>query len=100
MQLIDTQVRTAGDMTTVEFQGEGGELVSVKMAAASVEGDAAISRAKALMVQLTAFSEDRDPSQDFSRPSEERGDLVEGSAKTKPDLPIVSSFNTAPGSIA
>lgn len=47
------------------IQGEGGELVSVKMTAAdNLRGEAAINRAKALMVQLTKFAEDRDPSQD------------------------------------
>jgi hypothetical protein len=34
MQLIDTRVANADEgMVTVEFRGEGGELVSVKMAA-------------------------------------------------------------------
>lgn len=62
MQLIDTRVGNAIDGTvTVEFKGEGGELVSVRMA--SVEGnideDSAIRRAKEIMVQLTAFGGDQ-----------------------------------------
>jgi hypothetical protein len=54
MQLTNTQVGGPSDcMITIEFQG-GGELVSVKMAAGdNVQGDAAVVRAKAFMVQLT-----------------------------------------------
>lgn len=66
MQLIDTHVGNANDgMITVEFRGEGGELVAVKMSSAGdVQGEAAVTRAKALMVQLTTFADDRDTSQD------------------------------------
>lgn len=94
MQIIDTHVNDANDgMVTVEFQGEGGELVSVKMAAAGVQGEAAINRAKAVMVQLTTFAEDRDPSQvDWSHKREEGG---EGASETKPD-PIVLSLGDVP----
>lgn len=99
MQLIDTHVGNTNDgMMTVEFRGEGGELVSVKMAADAIEGDAAINHAKAIMVQLTTFAEDPDPSQDSIHFSEERGDLVVGSSETKPDVPMVLSFSNAPGS--
>jgi hypothetical protein len=63
MQLIETHVDNTNDkMTTVQFRREGGEL-SVTMAAGAMEGDAAINRAKAMMVQLTTFADDRDPSQ-------------------------------------
>jgi hypothetical protein len=65
MQLIDTHV---GDLNTglitVEFRGEGGEMVSVKMAANGLDSDAAVDHAKALMVQLTTFADDRDSAQD------------------------------------
>ncbi|WP_313293184.1 hypothetical protein [Rhizobium rhizoryzae] len=51
-------------MTTVECYGEGGEFVAVKMAADVNKADAAIHRAKAMMVELTTFAEDCDPAQD------------------------------------
>jgi hypothetical protein len=57
MRLIDTHVGTLTEGTiTVEFQGEGGELVSVRMISdASLDPGAAVLRAKELMVQLSAF---------------------------------------------
>ncbi len=55
MQLIETNVHGSDDTTTVEFVGEGGEKVSVCMAAHNMAQDAAITRAKEIMVQLTAF---------------------------------------------
>ncbi len=61
MQLIETNVHSGEGTTTVEFVGEGGEKVSVCMAAQNVPEDAAITRAKEIMVQLTAF--DTDPQQ-------------------------------------
>lgn len=66
MQLVETHVGNLTEGTiTVEFHGEGGELVSVRLAAAHVlDGAAAVVRAKAVMVQLTAFADDRDASQD------------------------------------
>ena len=61
MQLIETNVHGGNATTTVEFVGEGGEKVSVCMVAHGVPEDAAITRAKEIMVQLTAF--DSDPPQ-------------------------------------
>lgn len=61
MQLIETNVHSGEGTTTVEFVGEGGEKVSVCMAEHNVQEDAAITRAKEIMVQLTAF--DIDPVQ-------------------------------------
>lgn len=61
MQLIETNVHSGEGTTTVEFVGEGGEKVSVCMAAHDVPEDAAVTRAKEIMVQLTAF--DTDPAQ-------------------------------------
>jgi hypothetical protein len=63
MQLIDTQVSEINNgMVTVEFRGEGGELVSVRTVAAHGEDDdAAIVHAKAVLVQLASFGEDADP---------------------------------------
>lgn len=61
MQLIETNVHSGEDTTTVEFVGEGGEKVSVCMASHDMPEDAAITRAKEVMVQLTAF--DSDPPQ-------------------------------------
>ncbi|MCO5148480.1 MULTISPECIES: hypothetical protein [unclassified Shinella] len=61
MQLIETNVRSAEGTTTVEFVGEGREKVSVCMVAHDVSEDAAVTRAKEIMVQLTAF--DSNPQQ-------------------------------------
>jgi hypothetical protein len=59
MQLINTNVAstTAGTIT-VEFHGEGNELVSVRMAKDETRSDDnAIEHARQMMVQLAAFSE-------------------------------------------
>ncbi|WP_432349872.1 hypothetical protein WMC41_30470 (plasmid) [Shinella yambaruensis] len=61
MQLIETNVHSREGTTTVEFVGEGGEKVSVCMVADDLADSAAITRAKEIMVQLTAF--DIDPVQ-------------------------------------
>ena len=61
MQLIETNVHSGEDTTTVEFVGEGGEKVSVCMVAGDIPEVAAITRAKEIMVQLTAF--DAEPAQ-------------------------------------
>ena len=63
MQLIDTVVRQANDGAsglTVEFVGEGGEAVSVRFQGEpdGLDRSKAISRAKAMMVQLTSFADD------------------------------------------
>ncbi|MBB2836701.1 UNVERIFIED_ORG: hypothetical protein GGE64_000411 [Rhizobium etli] len=57
MQLIDTRVTQSGDFFTVEFLGEGGESVSVKIDNSHGELDAStvLDHAKVMMVQLTAF---------------------------------------------
>lgn len=47
MQLIGTNIHSGADTTTVEFVGEGGEKVSVCMAAHDMPKDAAITRAQA-----------------------------------------------------
>ncbi len=60
MQVLATQVSNSANGTvTVEFKGEGSELVSVTMAdgEGSLGGDHAVLRAKEIMVQLTAFGE-------------------------------------------
>jgi hypothetical protein len=60
MQVIDTHVRNSLDGTvTVEFTGEGSELVSVRMLGVdgSLDGDHAVLRAKEVMVQITAFGD-------------------------------------------
>jgi hypothetical protein len=58
MQLIDTRVTQAGDIFTVEFLGEGGESISVKIDNSHGELDdkTAVHHAKVMMVQLTAFA--------------------------------------------
>lgn len=59
MQLIETNVHSSEGMTTVEFVGQGGEKVSVCMAAYGMPDDGAITRAREIMVQLTAFGTGR-----------------------------------------
>jgi hypothetical protein len=92
MQLIDTHVGDTNDgMTTVEFRGQGGELVSVTMAADTLEGDTIINRAKAMMVQLTTFAEDRDPAQDdWSRSDGDSEDQGPRLTEDRAELPAVS----------
>jgi len=61
MQLLETHVGSVVDgKLTVEFVGEGGELVSVRMVTddRSLGGDSAVRRAKEVLVQLTAFGTD------------------------------------------
>ncbi len=58
MQLIETNVHSGEGTTTVEFFGEGRENVSICMPARDVPENAAIMRAKEIMVQLTAFDAD------------------------------------------
>ncbi|MGR9175862.1 hypothetical protein ACU8OR_09925 [Rhizobium leguminosarum] len=59
MQLIDTRVTQAGDIFTVEFLGEGGESISVKIDNSHGELDdkTAVDHAKVMMVQLTSFAD-------------------------------------------
>jgi len=102
MQLIETHVDNTNDkMTTVQFMGEGGELVSVTMAAGAMEGDAAINRAKAMMVQLTTFADERESVQDeWSRSDGDSEVRDSGLSDIKAELPAVSSFGEAPSSVA
>lgn len=61
MELIDTRIGSQSDgVTTVEFIGQGGESITVKMAAGAVllDRQAALLRARQMMVQLTAFDTD------------------------------------------
>jgi hypothetical protein len=102
MQLTNTEVGHSGDgMVTVDFLGEGGEVVSVKMASDNLEGDAAVNRARAMMVQLTAFAEDRDMDDDqWKRSDEELEERIEGLAETDTVLPIASPSTDARDSVA
>jgi hypothetical protein len=95
MQLMNTQVREPSDgMIIVEFQGEGGELVAVKMATGEdLDGGTAILRAKAIMVQLSSFDERRQAGDNID-------ERTEGLSETEPKLPEVSSFGDAPSSSA
>jgi hypothetical protein len=60
MQLVNTNVAsTTSGTITVEFHGEGNELVSVRMTKdATTSDEDAVRHAKQMMVQLTAFGED------------------------------------------
>ena len=86
MQLIDTQVGALTEGTiTVEFQGEGGELVSVRMISdGSLDRGAAVLRAKELMVQLSAF--------EASNEAEMSGGMTEADEAASPfnELPLKS----------
>ncbi|MBB4192552.1 hypothetical protein GGE45_002118 [Rhizobium aethiopicum] len=57
MQLIDTRVTQSGNFFTVEFLGEGGESISVKIdnSHGELDSSTALDHAKVMMVQLTAF---------------------------------------------
>jgi hypothetical protein len=57
MQIMDTRIAPEGVMMTVEFLGEGGELVSITMdnSEHQITAANAVDRAKVLLVQLTAF---------------------------------------------
>lgn len=58
--LSDTHVSNAADgRVTVEFRGEGREVVSVTMAGGDggLDGDHAVLRAREMIVQLTAFDD-------------------------------------------
>ncbi len=59
MNLKHTNVaKTTPGTVTVEFHGEGNELITVRMAADhDLDDGSSILRAKAMMVQLTAFDE-------------------------------------------
>lgn len=87
MELIDIRVSDLTDgMITVEFHGEGGEAASVTMAAESnLERDAAILRARQILVQLTAFGEheDNDPSAEGDARGDNTGS-VQDISKTMP----------------
>lgn len=63
MQLQDTRVTSEGPMITVEFVGEGGEMVSIVMdnSDSNIDSDNAVQHASAVMVQLTAFDGENAP---------------------------------------
>jgi hypothetical protein len=60
MHLLHTNVASTTQGTvTVEFHGEGNELVSVRMSTnGNLDDQTALLRAKELMVQLTAFGDE------------------------------------------
>ncbi|MCS4096441.1 hypothetical protein [Rhizobium sp. BK176] len=73
MQLIDTRVSDAGTEVMVEFVGEGGESVLVRMSNEDhlLDDQNAIDHAEAVMVQLTAFDDSgaTRPDESNSRPT-------------------------------
>jgi hypothetical protein len=91
MQIQDTRVTPEGPMITVEFLGEGGEMVSIVMDNTNnnIDSDNAVQHAKAVLVQLTAFEGERAPiNSDQSRydgPIDKDGDKPGGSGG-KPDI--------------
>lgn len=58
MQLIDTRVTQAEGFITVEFLGEGGEAISVRIdnSDGELDEETAVEHAKVMMVQLTSFT--------------------------------------------
>ncbi|MBX4954231.1 hypothetical protein [Rhizobium lentis] len=57
MHLIDTRVTQSGNFFTVEFLGEGGESIAVKIdnSRGELDNSTALDHAKVMMVQLTTF---------------------------------------------
>jgi hypothetical protein len=64
VQLINTAVANTTEGTvTVEFHGEGNEMISVRMAADNAHGkQESIMRAREMMVQIAALGDDGHPS--------------------------------------
>jgi hypothetical protein len=62
MQVTDTRVLFTGGLATVEFVGQGSELVSVTLTNANdaLTEAGAIEHAKVVMVQLTAFNAEQE----------------------------------------
>ncbi|PZM10052.1 hypothetical protein [Rhizobium tubonense] len=90
MRLIDTRVGNINvGMTTVDFRGEADEHISVTMATdGSLDEAALVMRAKAIMMQLTAFQGDGDTPQVTPEQSEELEDeRIEGLPDTDPEVP-------------
>ncbi|NTH49291.1 hypothetical protein G6K98_32170 [Agrobacterium rhizogenes] len=61
MQLIETRIASmSGSAVTVEFIGEGNEMISVTMSNpdGSLKEENAIAHAKAVMIQLATFDAD------------------------------------------
>jgi len=56
---MNTNVVREGTALRVDFVGEGGEIVSVRLGddTTNLDDNAAVHRAKVMMVQLTAFDE-------------------------------------------
>lgn len=93
MELINIRVSDLTDgMITVEFQGEGGEAASVTMAAyTDLEREAAILRARQVLVQITAFDgyEDDNPPAEADAQTDETGS-VQDVSRTLPLRPFSS----------
>lgn len=61
MQVIDTQVHSQAGMVTVEFVGEGGDVISVQMhktKGSDLNRQNAIEKAKAMLLQVAKFERD------------------------------------------
>ncbi len=106
MQLFETHIgHSDNGMQTVEFVGEGGELVSVRMASdGNLGSNEAVTRAKAMMVQLTTFADDRDTSDDaWDRSPDGVAEIsVEGLSpiEEQPGPRAISASGDAPSSAA
>jgi len=96
MQITGTNVTKHDDgRITVEFNGEGGEAIAVKMVASSaLQEEAAVDHAKELMVQVATFGISDEAFEDAQVAA---ADAVKGDAKVDPS-PTTGSFS-APNSI-
>jgi hypothetical protein len=96
MQIIGTNVVGQSDgKTTVEFKGEGGELISVVLASDGLEDAAAVRRAKEMMVQVATFNVANDAVEDAGSSVEGLAEVrVEGLEETSPTTASLSSPNS------
>lgn len=89
MQVIGTQVHQQPGMVTVEFVGEGGDVISVQMRK-GVGGDLnrlnAIEKAKAMMLQVATFKQDADTGS---------ADSTQSSTTSEGVSPAVASLRSA-----
>lgn len=100
MQIISTNVSKQDDgKIAVEFSGEGGESITVHLAAANaLEDGAAVIRAREMMVQVATFGSPDDVTE---RPQDASdallGTRTEGPEETAPATGSFSSTNAVAG---
>jgi len=93
MQLIDTKISSqVGGKLTIEFVGEGGESIKVSMNSDEKGVDAAILKAKEMLVQVATFGTERNEPSKYDG-SWQEADAVEGLEETvrAKEVPLSSS---------